>query len=666
MTTKVHKTIQRVQKQLRHVPSRTYTIVSVLAFATVGAVLLTSSHAATPTASYEAEAGTRSGNACTASDSGASSAQAVKFSAAACGGAGAGPLALDKTGQTIPDTDYDIPNGAVFMATSGNDTNNGTEAAPVKTLNRAFALIADGGTVVVRGGTYRDMYTGGGTAGYYKILTKGFTLQPYPHEKVWFDGTDVVNDGWSSDGAGHWKRAWSTPQFCDGKYYNFDPFNQPTDNTGPCSHYDVDSSPQKPTVGDPQAAWMNGAELEQVASLGSVTSTSFYYDWANKQLYIGRDPAGQTVELTARPTALVLGATSGRYIKGLGFKRYASNEYENLTSAALFIGGSGVSHVENSVFRDNGGNGISLSNQSGSSVKGNVFAYNGIRGMGSNGSGSRTGKLNDLLVEGNVFYHNNDKGFGYGCTVSCASAQIKMANMNGYTFRNNYLDTITNGSGIWCDTNCFDGVIVNNLIMNVAGGSGIFYEINDGGVVASNVIVNAKYGINAAGVNLKIYNNTIVNSATIHMRIFDDSRSQQTANMQVFNNLTYGNAVNVNWFANGGGQVGPDTFITGFDYNAYARTSTNTLYRWITSNDKSYNSNTAFRAALPEWEAHAIDSVGTSDPFFVNLAGGDYTVRADSAAYHSATTLPNDVAAALGLTEKNGYSRGAISWPGKP
>lgn len=57
----------------------------VLVFAAIGTVLLVSSHAATLTANYEAEAGTRSGNASLVSDSGASGGSAVKFSTSVAG-----------------------------------------------------------------------------------------------------------------------------------------------------------------------------------------------------------------------------------------------------------------------------------------------------------------------------------------------------------------------------------------------------------------------------------------------------------------------------------------------------------------------------------------------------------------------------------------------------
>ncbi len=55
----------------------------VVVFACLGTYLLMNSHAATPTAAYEAEAGTRSGNASLASDGGASGSSVVKFSSTA-------------------------------------------------------------------------------------------------------------------------------------------------------------------------------------------------------------------------------------------------------------------------------------------------------------------------------------------------------------------------------------------------------------------------------------------------------------------------------------------------------------------------------------------------------------------------------------------------------
>jgi hypothetical protein len=644
-------------------------------FGLVGVALIVITRAATSTTSLEAELGSQTNCAVDVNDTSASAQQAIKFTTCAVGGA----FGLDKTGQTIPDTDYAVPAGAIFLATNGNDANAGSQSSPVKTITRAYNLVPEGGTIVMRGGTYRDWINDGNAGNErLRITSKGFAVQAYPHEQVWFDGTDVISDGWASDGAGHWKRSWSTPQFCDGNYYQYNPLNQPFDkantasyNKGPCAHGDIDSSPQEPAVGDPQAVWINGQELYQVAKLADISATSFYYDWDARVMYLGTNPSGKTTEIAIRPTAMVLGGSNigTRSIRGIGFKRFASNEYSNLTNAAVYVGGKSVVVFESTVFRENSGKGLSFSNpQPGSYVRGSIFASNGFNGAHANGSKNQA-ERNDLVLEGNVFYKNNKNGYGYGCTVSCGSAQIKMANMIGYTFRDNLmLDVVTDiAVGVWCDTYCYEGKTYNNLLVNSGD---IFYELNDGGFIASNVIVNSKsFGLNVASSNVRIYNNTIINPKTIAMRVFEDSRAEfNTQNIKLFNNVVYGQPTNVNWFVNQG-SVPPSTYITGLDYNSYWRQTSNTLYRWIDSesplNETSAKTVAAFQALRPQFESHAQDIVGGADPFFVNLTDGDYRIRGNSVAAGSGGPIPADIAQALGMPTSAGQSRGAFTWPGK-
>ena len=56
---------------------------------------------------------------------------------------------------SIRDTDYPIPAGALFVATSGNDGNSGSEQDPLRTIGTAIQSAAPGGTIVIRAGTYR-------------------------------------------------------------------------------------------------------------------------------------------------------------------------------------------------------------------------------------------------------------------------------------------------------------------------------------------------------------------------------------------------------------------------------------------------------------------------------------------------------------------------------
>src|SRR4051794_30190027 len=68
------------------------------------------------------------------------------------------PSTLDRSGNSVPDTNYPIPAGALFVSTSGKDTNSGSISSPLRSITKAINAVRTGGTVVVRGGTYRDGY----------------------------------------------------------------------------------------------------------------------------------------------------------------------------------------------------------------------------------------------------------------------------------------------------------------------------------------------------------------------------------------------------------------------------------------------------------------------------------------------------------------------------
>ncbi|RKH46060.1 DNRLRE domain-containing protein [Corallococcus sicarius] len=597
------------------------------------------------------------------------------FPAAAQEPGNPGLTGLDNTGKTIPDTNYAIPSGAIFLATNGNDSNAGTQAAPVATLNRAIALVPAGGTIVVRGGVYRDWYNNG--AGNYRVATKVMTLQAYPHEQPWFDGTDVKPaSAWTSDGAGHWYMDWSTPSFCNGGYYNFKYDAQPTTNTGPCSHFDMYGDPANPAAGDPQMVFIDGAYVHEVKTLAEATPGNFFYDWNNRRIYIATNPTGHTVEVAARPVALVLGVT-GYTLKGLGFRRYATNEYSGTTSAAVYIGATN-SLVENCVFTQMAAGSLSIKPQGGV-VRRSVFASNGFTAIGSNGSTNSNPVVPDgLLLEENIVNANNTERFGTNCSRSCAQAGVKIAHMNGFTVRNNVFEHNLNGAGFWCDEDCRGGVMVGNISRN--NKIGIFYEVSDTGIIASNLIYDNTYaGIQTCSSNTKIYNNTLVDNAAISIWIYDDSRNEQdrrgsdigpdTVNVDVANNIMSGGNITTlkasrsdNNFTN----TGPNTFFSELDYNSYYRSggTGKSLVNWVDTGGVNYTSLAAVRVDRG-WELHGHDLASGGDPFFVNQSLRNYVVRPSSVAYNSGKPLPADVAQAIGVPAGTVTSRGAITWPGR-
>lgn len=663
-------------------------IFAAVAVGVIGTVILSVSHASTPTTSLEAENGTLGSCVSRVTDSSASGSAAVRFGSDCASGA----AGLDASGTTIPDTDYAIPAGAIFMAANGSDSNAGTQASPVKTINKAVSLVPSGGTIVMRGGTYRDWYNSGGSSA---IVTKGFTLQAYPHEQPWFDGTDVIPTGnWASDGAGHWYMAWSTPQFCQGHYYDFPYANQSkspsnltgasgttyTDNHGPCSHWDMYGSTEAnyPAAGDPQMVFIDGQQKGEVDQLSLATGGKFFYDWSNKRIYISTNPSGHTVELASRPDALVLGNSSDPYtVRGVGFKRFASNEFSNTTDAAVYVGGSNPVTIENDVFTQNAGIGLSA-NTADSVVNSSVFAFNGFNGAGYYGHDHTTKQTDNFLLKNSVFNNNNVEQYGLNCSLSCAAAGIKMAAVLGYTVTNNIFENTqgNRGAAAWCDTDCFNGKFIGNLVRNNDVQFGYHYEQDDGGIVAGNVFVNnGSGGINVSATNTKIWNNTIINSGVndpsnaIDIRVYDDTRPLVVSGISIGNNVVYHTLAsgNVDYFGGGnsGTQSQASTWFTALDYNSYWRPSSIILYRLIGATDTHYNSSSSFNAAFSAWAAHDQDYVGGSDPFFTDLAGGDYAIRSNSAAYHSGGAIPPDVAAALGVSAAAGQTRGAFSWPGR-
>lgn len=663
-------------------------VIVVCSVVIVGTLWITLSHAATPTVSFAASAGTPAGCAIKVSDSTASSGTSVKFTSCASAN---DPTTLDVAGATIPDSNYTIPGGAIFMSPTGSDSNAGTQAAPVLTINKAVSLAPSSGTIVMRGGTYRDWSN---SAGSYAGISKIVTIQAYPHEQPWFDGTDVIPTGnWVSDGAGHWSMVWNTPSFCSNNYYSLEYTNQTS--SGPCAHNDMYFSQATNTVetaaGDPQMVYINGSQVHEVTTLAAATAGNFYYDWANKRIYIADNPSGKTIELSSRPVALIM-TGAGSKILGIGFKRFASNEYNNTTEGAVYAAGSGMT-IENSVFTLNAGGGLGLSGAFNDVLNHNVYAFNGFDGVEGNGHlhGMTSTGVDNVTLQNSVLNNNNSEAFGYFCTASCSQAGVKFSHMNGFTARNNIVTNNVNAHGIWCDLSCQDGIIVNNFVQN-NGRSGIIYEVSDMGIIASNVLVgNGNFGIRLASANTEVYNNTLVNNlGNNQLWVYDDPRclnctdtsghtwtdvGPDTQNDAIVNNVFYGTVAMAR--AQGTNTTGTNTtpddtsppFFSKVDFNAYYRVNGTgqVLWAWLApiapSGTYTY-SVSSFSAAHSPFDANSKDVTSGGDPFFVNLAGGDYTIRSTStAAYHNGTTIPANVVQALGLSGGTGYSRGAISWP---
>jgi parallel beta-helix repeat protein len=582
------------------------------------------------------------------------------------------------TMPSIPDTNYSIPAGAVFMSPNGSDSNPGTQASPVKTLNSAVSNSASGGTIVMRGGTYRDWYNNGSS---FATLTKAITIQAYPHEQPWFDGTDVVSTGWTGDGAGHFTHVWATPAFCSNKYYDR-PWSDSivSGNDGPCTHYDMHNG----TAGDPQMVFVDGMQLTEVATLAQVTPRSFYYaqDIVNKTgvLYLGIDPRGHTVELSARPSA-IYNEVSPLELKGIGFRRYATNEFDEVaTQSAVFTGGDNAL-IENVVFYENAAAGYTNVG-SGGVVRGSIFQSNGFNGANGDGHAS-TGGADNIVVEHSIFDLNNTLNFGTACNESCSQAGWKTAHIVGAVIQNNVFSN-NQGYGWWCDLNCSDVKFTNNVIFGNTR-DGIFYEISKTGIIASNVVYGNGGGISVGSGSTKVYNNTVVNNDA-GILIFDDDRSPgiggwsatqvapDTTDDHVVNNIIHtkngtdrcGRQTLLSACNAGGQTTAPRMLPTSesLDHNLYLRPSgtPTKLLSWdTTAGTMNYDSVSAVRTTLKR-DLHSIGSTSPLTSVFSDPAAGDYRLAIGSVADNAGRPLTSDVASALGVTAGAAVDMGALAW----
>ncbi len=735
---------------------RNQRLFTVIAVALVGAGVLAFSRAATPTVSLDFDdvATTLSGCATRFNDALAVKNSAIKFGCADPSSV----LSLDATGKTIPAHDYAVPTTGKVIYVSpkgvdktsnsvdGNDANDGlTLSTPVETLGAAYGKVkATGGTVVFRGGTYRSWYTtdGGNTAGF---VSAEVSFQAYRQENPWFVGTDPVTDGWSSAGSGVWKRSWSTPNFCkshfDGGAVGYrqkakrldgamvSPVTSGTrrgEAIGPQSGLAEGSENEicvwpdnlwtrsdRPVEvdGDPQMAFIGDQELTQRKSLAelSTNGNSFYYDWDNEVIYVNKDPAANTIELAKRHALLIFAGANNFQWKGIGVKRFASSNLDSVIYAGLGSDNAtkGSLVVENSVFSENAGGTLSLNDaKQATTIRRSVFARNYFSGMGTNGFAGKAQPQtwrNDITIDASAFASNNRGLMDSACSASCAAAGIKLNNMVGYTIKNSLFED-NNGTahGMWCDIDCSDGKMVNNIVRN-NGGHGIFYEISSKGIIASNLVYHNNWtGIVVLSASTKIYNNTIVNKVGSNVQavwIMDDDRPAPdkgetwpytVAAMQAAHaSLGVGYAVRVGPntnatefannlivsqptsgarllnFANNGIPRAPNTtspdYFAVLNNNIFYRVSGQPLYAWGTNGN--IQSSADLRSVSGQnWEQNTIDVVGTSDPF-INRATTDFRLKTDSQAYiNKGMVLPADVAAAIGVSASQ-YPRGAINWP---
>jgi len=381
---------------------------------------------------------------------------------------------------------YAVPAGAVVVATTGRDGAAGTASAPLATVAAAIARAPQGGTVVLRAGTYNQSVV--------VPFGKKVTVQAWPGEAVWFDGSQRVT-AWTKQGS-TWTTPWST--FPSNKVLG------------------VADNPRFVQAGAPLAArpdqlFLDGVAQRQVASAAQVVAGTFYPDPSGRRVVFGTDPAGHEVRISNKTQAFhVQGA--GTTLQGFGVRRYATTDDERGT---VRLGNDDLT-ARDLVLEDNAMIGLALERNRGT-LERITARRNGM--LGINASTAYDLSLTDSLVTG-----NNAQQF----KTAPVAGGVKITRSRGVTVRGNDVSRNT-GGGIWLDESVYDARVVGNAVVDNTW-FGIQLELSSKAVVADNVVTGGEVGVHLFDANgVDVVNNSIGGFSKMGVKIEQDERRQATS-----------------------------------------------------------------------------------------------------------------------------------------
>ncbi|MDN6555222.1 MAG: right-handed parallel beta-helix repeat-containing protein [Acidipropionibacterium acidipropionici] len=382
-----------------------------------------------------------------------------------------------QAGATAPGSQsYSVPATAKYVATSGSDSNTGAKASPFKTISAATKAAGAGGTVVVRGGVYHE-----------QVLVyphDGLTVEAYPGEAVWLDGSESVS-GWVKSGSVWVKNGWTT-------FFDASPTYTKGAPDGTEENWQW-INPAYPMASHPDQVWVGGKALAQVASRDAVTAGSFYVDESANQLVMGADPSGRTVEASTLAEAMSV-RSANSLIRGIGVRRYATSVPMMGTVSTFFPGVT----FDNMTIIDNAATGL-FAGAAGVTVKNVTVRNNGLLGLDANEADNLT--INSVRSEA-----NNSQRFNN----SPVSGAMKITTSSGVTVQNSSFAG-NFGQGPWFDGSCRNVTFSHNDILGNSG-NGLTVELAEHVIAADNVI--SSNGMDGLAVmdsgNVSLWNNTVV------------------------------------------------------------------------------------------------------------------------------------------------------------
>jgi hypothetical protein len=394
---------------------------------------------------------------------------------------------------------YELPKAKqiFYVAPDAKADAAGTSLEQPTSLESAIAKVTTGDAVVLRGGIYR---TGG------LRLNQGITMQPYADERPILKGTEIATE-WKSQPNGLWRTVWK-------KLFPA----QPADWWRRERH-----GRETPVyLFNNDMVFVDGRLLRAVGGEQDVTPDSYFIDYPAGQIYLGTNPEGHLIEITAHDSALVRTITDvhgksndrqGPIIRGITFTQYAYRALEvegtepmKYTEPSTF-GKEVVGTVLENLT-------ISYCSRVAGYFRGDNLVIRNCLVSDCGTEGLYIIDSADVLLEKNIVTRTNSAENFQGYYASA----VKIFNQSYRTVvRDNLVIDNPNASGVWWDVGNVDGVFVNNWVERTA--DGFFYEISKGATCAGNVFVDCDRGVHVLNSsNVHIYQNTFYNSDALFNR----------------------------------------------------------------------------------------------------------------------------------------------------
>ena len=560
--------------------------------------------------------------------------------------------------------DYQVPANAAhvyFVAPDGVASASGANVGSPTTLEAAIERAVTSDAIILRGGTYR---TGD------LVFNQGITMQPLGREKPVIKGTEVATN-WESLRDGVWRTKWSHlfPLKPEG-WWRREREGMHT----PLHKFNNDM------------VFIDGRALESAGWEGELDADKFYVDYDGGYVYIGTDPTGHLVEITAldnaftRTTKPVHGRESdktGPTIRGITFTQYAFRAIEiegtepNGPDVPAHYGKEVVGTTLENVT-------ISHCSRVGGYFRGDNLVIRNCLVSDTGTEGLFIHSSSDGLLVRNIFRRNNVEHItGY------FPAAVKIFNQT-YRFvcRDNLVIDQPDSNGIWYDVGNHDGVFVDKWVEGAK--DGFFFEISRGVVCAGNVFVNCDKGVRILNsADAHVYNNTFVNTVASFERTersavgdhFDWHPASGPGVDERKGHVFEGNLLIAGAdFPKALVRFEQTKVLCGkltrpatkdFDGNVYVRPSTDgyplVVFGPVPAEEcvATYNSLDEFRAAVAGFETHGVQIAASPCDVIRSPEMKRYDLIRRFHRPKGAPALPEDVRKLLGWTEEQALTLGA-------